>query len=92
MLTALLDGGSDINARDALGGTPLMGASIEGDTECARLLLERDADKSVRIVIDGRPPMTAYDLAPTPAMKELLKPAQWDAELVGPGHVLGGAA
>ena len=92
MLTALLDGGSDINARDALGGTPLMAASIEGDTECARLLLERNADKAVQIIIDGRPPMTAYDMAPTAAMKELLKPAQWDVELVGPGHVLGGAA
>ena len=95
MLTTLLDGGCDVNAKDVMGGTPLLACANGSDTECAKLLLSRGADRTARLdAFDGMPPMTAYDLAcriraNSPAMIELLKPDVWDA--AGPGLVLGSA-
>ena len=40
----LLDRGADVNARGALGGTPLHWAAREGRLSVARLLLDRGAD------------------------------------------------
>ena len=96
MLTALLDGGCDVNAKDVMGGTPLLACANGSDTEGAKMLLARGADKTAKLdAFEGRPPMTAYDLAcrinnPSPAMIELLKPDAWEA--AGSGRVLGSAA
>ena len=96
MLTTLLDGGCDVNAKDVMGGTPLLACANGSDTECAKLLLARGADKTARLDASswGHGPLTAYDLAckirqKSPAMIELLKPDGWDA--AGPGLVLGSA-
>lgn len=44
----LLDGGVDVDARDALGRTALMAVAGEGATSLLRLLLERGADPALR--------------------------------------------
>lgn len=40
----LLDGGADVNSRDAAGNTPLILAALYAGPECVELLLERGAD------------------------------------------------
>jgi Ankyrin repeats (3 copies) len=45
--TLLLDQGSEVNARDAQGRTPLMLATVQGRLEVVRLLLQRGADPNI---------------------------------------------
>jgi ankyrin repeat protein len=43
-ITAALDGGADVNARDATGRTALLVATVNGHTDAVRALLGADAD------------------------------------------------
>jgi uncharacterized protein len=72
----LLDGGADVNARQAGGFTPLHGAAANGDRPMAELLVERDGDPSARNE-EGRMPS---ELA---AMRGYAGLADWLAGLTG---------
>ena len=50
LVKALLDGGSDINAGDKLGETPLHEAVVRGYADIASLLIEKGADVNARDV------------------------------------------
>ncbi len=53
-VTALLDGGADVNATSAGDGTsPLLIATINGQFDVAMLLLERDADPNLAANVNG---------------------------------------
>lgn len=47
-VTLLIEWGSDVNALDDKGATPLMCAAVNGSVEIARLLLEKGADADIR--------------------------------------------
>ncbi|HKY03303.1 MAG TPA: ankyrin repeat domain-containing protein, partial [Blastocatellia bacterium] len=47
VVLALLDKGADVNAKTALGSTPLMSAAFDGGVDVAQLLIDRGADISV---------------------------------------------
>jgi ankyrin repeat protein len=56
----LLDNGAQVNIQDNNGWTALMVASFNGNSECARLLLEKGADMSIKSIMIGK---TAKDYA-----------------------------
>jgi ankyrin repeat protein len=45
----LVDAGSEIEARDREGGTPLVYAAVRGDAKSARMLVESGADVNARM-------------------------------------------
>jgi ankyrin repeat protein len=64
----LLETGTDVNARNDIGMTALMGASYVGDVGAAKLLLEKGADAQIKNA-DGH---TALDLASRTKHTELV--------------------
>jgi hypothetical protein len=50
-LREALDHGASANARDALSNTPLMHAAVYGDLSCMRLLINRGADVTTRMLL-----------------------------------------
>ena len=63
------DFNADVNLSDNDGYTPLHCASMSGNIKCVNLLLKYGADKSLKSIDDE----TAYDLAETNDIKEILK-------------------
>lgn len=61
--------GAQVNARDDNGFTPLANAVLEGHTKCVKLLLEKGADKTVKLD-SGE---SLLEVAETVAIKDLLK-------------------
>ncbi|HZQ06382.1 MAG TPA: ankyrin repeat domain-containing protein [Anaerolineae bacterium] len=61
----LIAAGADVNAKQADGFTPLMGAAQNGNLEMVQLLLEHDADVNARVDKNARQfaNMTALDFA-----------------------------
>jgi len=45
----LLAAGANPNAKNEVGGTPLMWAGVSGQEEAARILVEKGADASLKI-------------------------------------------
>jgi ankyrin repeat protein len=48
LVRLLLNSGADPNAKNNLGGTPLMWAAVYGNDDAARLLLEKGADAAIK--------------------------------------------
>ena len=69
ILNLLLDNGADINARNNMGMTPLMHYALKGEgyLDLVKILLARGAD------INAKSEMTAYDLAGSEEIKNLIK-------------------
>lgn len=59
-VTALVDAGADVDARDRQGSKPLMFAAQNGNLRFVKRLLVADADASARWIGDG---LTALDFA-----------------------------
>ena len=71
LVQLVLDKGADINAQTSdIGATPLMFAVYDNHIEIVKLLLEKGADKNIK----NKRGNTAYDIARTEEMKELLQP------------------
>jgi ankyrin repeat protein len=66
----LIDAGADVNVQDKADQTPLHWATIFGEVEIAKVLLDAGARKDIPNE-DGKFP---YDLAKTKELKKLLKP------------------
>ncbi|HEX2463260.1 MAG TPA: ankyrin repeat domain-containing protein [Thermoanaerobaculia bacterium] len=73
----LLDAGAPVDARDARGGTALMGAIMVGDLDMVDLLLERNADPDATDTA-GRSAMLYATLFRSPAIQERLLAAGAD--------------
>src|SRR5207245_9851476 len=56
LVKVLLDRGTDVNARNASGSTPLHDAALKGQTEVVRVLLEHGADVKAKNA-DGAMPL-----------------------------------
>jgi ankyrin repeat protein len=74
----LLDHGADINRRAGFGGTrgvtPLhVAAAWEGSPDCARLLLARGADRSVRDALQDSPPAGWAAFFKNERIREMIK-------------------
>ena len=76
LVQLVLDKGANINAQTDDGATPLMYAVHDNRIDIVKLLLEKGADKNIK----DKQGKTAYDLAKTEEMKELLKPKTKEKE------------
>jgi len=68
-ITALLDGGADVNASGEAGNTPLHEAVMQGQVEAAALLRERGGDPDRRNDFGGTP----LDIARARKNRRLIK-------------------
>ncbi|KAK4988719.1 SPT3 Dosage dependent suppressor of Ty-induced promoter mutations-like protein [Elasticomyces elasticus] len=80
-VAALLARGANVDIRDKGGYTPLMIASLHGNTQILRLLVSKGADPTTRSLRG----YTAYDLAASSSVRECLQCAQHRPRLRGGG-------
>src|SRR5438445_7411013 len=77
----LLAAGADVNARDALGGTPLLDAAWAGNLEITNFLLSRGADVNARHSEAGSTALEYAVLTDRPAIVRALLDAKARADL-----------
>ena len=77
----LIDSGVSVNARDALGSTPLHDAAWAGDSKMVRFLIDRGADVNARHLEAGSTPLHYAILTGRPAVVNLLLDAGADQRI-----------